>query len=365
MDSERVVTDYQRFSESKHFSCFDGLRAFAVLWVLLYHAPRTGFHTVDLWLGAGDLGVDLFFVISGFLITTLILREKPSPLGSRLKRFYIRRSLRIFPLYYLAIFLYWVASARFGQPEVAEVYTEYLPSLLLYYSDYKLALTPHPYPPFGHSWSLAVEEKYYLFWPVIVMVLSERRALQASILCIVVAIALRFGIVNLYDGDVTGRLYYAFDTRFDSIMWGSLLAFLLRQRRAYEMIRRALTPMVLILAVVALNIYGPMASNGSQIRYVVVPILASIILATYLTRPQMLGCRLLNSKPLVYIGQVSYGIYVLHPLAASVVKRLIGGDEGWRVYGIMFGYTLLSIGLAALSFKFFESWFLKFKGRFR
>jgi peptidoglycan/LPS O-acetylase OafA/YrhL len=366
--TEERIDRFEQFSGSKYFPCFDGLRACAVLWVLIRHAPHLGIPWLDAWGDNGDLGVDMFFVISGFLITTLILREEPAPVGSRLKRFYMRRSLRIFPVYYLAIAIYWLA-ARVGAPQRLETYQEFVPSLLVYLSDYRLAFSPDPFPLFGHAWSLAVEEKFYLFWPLLVMLLPERRALAVTGVFVAVGIGLRALVVATQEPDAAvARMYYAFDTRFDALMWGALLAFLLRRRSWYEALDRLIRPPVLVGAFVLLMLYTPWAGNETQLRYVAVPILSLVILTAYLLRPRAVGSRLLDARPMVYVGRISYGIYIFHPLAISFVEKAVRSRVesepliGWTT---LVGGAVVSIALSALSFRFFESWFLKLKERFR
>src|SRR5262245_11307149 len=124
----REIT-HAEYLDTRFFANLDGVRALAVLAVILFHGDRFGSAAMERVREAGTSGVDVFFVLSGFLITTLLLREKPRPMGSTLRGFYVRRALRIFPLYYAAIPLYAVAAWTSRVPGDAQEFVRYLPSL--------------------------------------------------------------------------------------------------------------------------------------------------------------------------------------------------------------------------------------------
>ena len=243
-----------------------------------------------------------------------------------------------------------------------------MPWLVTYLSDYRLALHPEPYPVFGHSWSLAVEEKFYLLWPLVVMTFSERRAAGLCIGSIVLASGLRAWFLHSHGDAAVGRIYYGFDTRFDSLMWGALLAFGLRNRTWFGRIACVARPAVLVGIFLVLLAYAPSAHNGAQHRYVIVPFLSAAILALYLVRPELPGARLLEKPVPAYVGRISYGIYVFHPLAISVAKRcsefLTKSGVAQDLLTVVVA-VLLSISGAGLCFRYFETWFLGLKERYR
>ncbi|MDG5466833.1 acyltransferase [Deltaproteobacteria bacterium IMCC39524] len=357
---------FEDFQKTKFFPCLDGIRAVAVMWVVFYHCPKLDIPIIKELQGMGDLGVDLFFVLSGFLITTLILREQPASLADRLKGFYWRRALRIFPVYYLAIFVYWLA-VTVASPEKVDLYNLHVPSLMAYYIDFKLAFTPQPFPPFGHAWSLSIEEKYYLLWPLVAMVLSRRKGLAVAVGLIVVAIGWRFYLVSTYTGDLTGRLYYSFDTRYDAILWGAVLAYLLKSKPVWDVFgkifsRAAVFYLVAVLFLVA-GIFS-FLDNSQLLRYVLAPLFSFVLITCILQRPQIPGCRILETFGFKYVGKVSYGIYIFHPIAISVAIKLgpVVGSPYW-VFTFVCG-SILSVLLAGASFRFFESPFLKLRNVF-
>ncbi|MGE3173725.1 MAG: acyltransferase family protein [Planctomycetota bacterium] len=359
MDGSLAFPDYQR---TRTFAALDGVRALAVLWVLAFHcAPST--LGLQFLRHHGDLGVDVFFVLSGFLITTLLLREPPAPLGAQLGRFYMRRSLRIFPLYYGAVLLYWGAAhvAR-SDGSVAE-YQRFLPSLLLYWSDWYLAFRPDAHPPFVQAWSLAVEEKFYLLWPFAVL-LWPRHALRLAAVGILAVIGWR--AVVAAGGATEARLYYPFELRLDALLWGAVLAALLHGERGFAAVRHAARPAVFWTAALGLAATALWSTNAEPWRYVAVPLVTAVLLAGVVLRPSMPGAGLLRLAPLQFVGRVSYGVYVLHPLCISAAQRVVQKlglpDDG------LFEFALgapLSVAAAWVSFRWFEQPFLRLKERFR
>ncbi|HEX9393047.1 MAG TPA: acyltransferase, partial [Gemmatimonadales bacterium] len=192
----------------------DGLRAVAVFTVMIYHF---GINAVP-----GDLGVSAFFVLSGFLITWLLLKEHGATGDVSLRQFYTRRVLRIFPAYYAFIVLTYAADHLRGQawpPGLA-------PSALFYLVNYFNALHGHPTTSIAHAWSLGIEEQFYLLWPLLLLVLLRggvARVARALVILIVVVVAWRCVLLLGLHVD-RAYLYNAFDTRFDNLAVGCLLA---------------------------------------------------------------------------------------------------------------------------------------------
>jgi len=172
-DAPRALT-HQQYRLTRRFPALDGLRGLAVLTVVLYHCPRLGLPGVQQLQLAGDAGVDVFFVLSGFLITMLLLRDRDDPaqrISMSLWQFYIKRVLRIMPLYWLAIVLYWVAVQLSPDAPAAAKYDAALPYLMTGTIDAWLGWADAPFPAFGIAWSLGVEEKFYLLWPLVVLLI--------------------------------------------------------------------------------------------------------------------------------------------------------------------------------------------------
>ena len=154
---------YERFQRSRRFSALDGLRAISVLAVVWHHTEGVG---RDGLLGRGYLGVQMFFAISGFLITTLLLRERARTGCISLRKFYARRTLRILPLYYAVLITYTVlvAALRGGTVEAHEFW-RHLPSFATFTSNWFVDVSSDTDVTFYFAWSLATEVHFYLFWP--------------------------------------------------------------------------------------------------------------------------------------------------------------------------------------------------------
>ena len=348
-----------------------------MLAVVVYHfdpLPTAWQHAVQ---ETGFLGVDVFFVLSGFLITTLLLREPPRPLGRALAAFYMRRTLRILPLFYLGCGLY-AAAAWLAGGHAWSVYRGYLPALLLYWADVHLGQQPVPFPYFGHAWSLAVEEKFYLLWPF--AVLAWRRRAGRAIAVATIAGVLGWRTVVAWDEPASmalmGRLCYSFDLRIDSLMWGCLLAYTLHERAGYERLarwlRRGFAPALSLTIAAALATLTVLAANDGLrlgVRYALMPACLAVLLAVAVTAPHARALAWLRWRPIAWLGKVSYGIYVLHPLALLAARQVWRGVLGepspasWLPrFALYLAATLLASGA---SFRWFEAPLLRWKEHFR
>lgn len=366
------------FRATRTFVNLDGLRALSVLAVVLYHFDPLPWGWLRPVQQAGFLGVDVFFVLSGFLITTLLLREPERPIGTALGHFYARRTLRIFPLFYAACGLY-AAAALLRGGDTWTLYRDFLPSLLFYWSDLHLAAHPEPFPYFGHAWSLAVEEKFYLLWPF--AALAWRRAHGRTIaFATIVGVTAWRGAIALGEPESTqllGRLWYSFDLRVDSLMWGCLLAYVLHEAHSYERatrwLQRSWVAALALLAAVAVAADMVLHENHGLrlcVRYTLMPMLLVVLLGHAVTTPGARRVAWLQWEPLAFVGRISYGVYVLHPLALYAAhllgRRLFGDVDGaLPTIALLFGYVALALLISAASFRWFEAPLLRLKSRFR
>ncbi|HYQ28343.1 MAG TPA: acyltransferase, partial [Polyangiaceae bacterium] len=248
---------HDRFLATKQLPGLDGLRCLAILPVLWHHATPRLLSGV---LGKGAVGVDLFFALSGFLITTLLLRERRATGGVRLGAFYARRSLRIFPLYYLVLGFYALRALQTqATSEVARHFLHGLPLHATYTSNWFLDYAvPHPVM-FAFSWSLCVEEQFYWVWPGLVARLKSRALLAGlmSAAIVVDTLAEHAAFASfLPPGSLGLRILTSFAT---PIGCGSLLALLLDTPRGFALARtllgwRVSAPLLLGLAVFWLTV---------------------------------------------------------------------------------------------------------------
>ncbi|MER5173789.1 acyltransferase family protein [Thioclava kandeliae] len=338
------------------FGSLDGLRCLAIVAVLFHHSPISRLWAEDTRLATrGFLGVDFFFVISGFLITTLLLRERDRNGYINLRGFYWRRVLRIIPLYYLLVTVvggYYVFVKH--SAEAAQLWPYYYLFLANAFTGDIPMLSP--------TWSLSVEEQYYFFWPVLMVLLRPRQLL----VFIVLAVTLSVGMIVTGHGDLgiyVGRVFLTFKTLpFPAILIGSGLAILLHHRSSFELMERALgaklaAPLMFAMLFFALEI---LPYNMTGLPSLATHIIMALCLGTIVIREDNLLAPVLQFTPIARIGVVSYGIYLLHHIAryfAEILVTPLGGTSAnMAIYIALFwGGAWL---LAELSFRFYERLFL-------
>jgi peptidoglycan/LPS O-acetylase OafA/YrhL len=348
---------------SGHLAQLDGLRALAVLAVCWHHWMPRRYH---LGLNWGALGVDLFFVLSGFLITGILLdcrrtiETGEQGIAFTARRFYARRFLRIFPLYYAVLALASVGLAL--APGVLVSLWTYTFNL---YGAVRGGLSGSLV---SHFWSLAVEEQFYLLWPWVVLCLPRRGVFVA------VAVALVLGPLSRHLMFTHG---FPFDaTRMitpsclDLLCGGALVGLLARAHGAAELARH---PAVRLFGLVAgaLALWGVWiqtrvegSHSASALDVLVVysrwPFFAWLVLQAARGLPGLLG-RVLASRPLGYVGQISYGVYVFHAFAL-VLDRF--GLAALPPLARLPVYALFTLVVSALSWRFFEAPINALKERF-
>jgi peptidoglycan/LPS O-acetylase OafA/YrhL len=348
----------------------DGLRGLAILLVLAGHLQL-------LW--GGFLGVDIFFVLSGFLITTILAEEWQRRQSISLKAFYVRRGLRLFPAFLTLLFILsfpvlWIQSADDAPARRAEVIVAGC------YVTNWTSLHRTPMPTLGHTWSLSVEEQFYLLWPVLLygglrVKLPRRQILLLVCAGIVVSSLHRMKLYNGYRGpnsaiDIADvcRLYAGLDTRADTLLVGCLLGLLV----SWDMLPRTqrfvfwLGPASLVcfgsLCYLFYHGYWHHPAFYRRGLFTAVAIMVGGIMLRLLSRPTGLSCRMLEFAPLVGIGRISYGMYLFH---FPIMHWLQPARFGWRFPAM----TLLAVGLTAvaalLSYYCIERPCLRLKERLR
>lgn len=339
----------------------DGLRGISILFVLFLHL------TPELMPG-GYLGVDIFFVLSGFLITSLLLQEWARQGSISLKDFYFRRALRLGPALVAYLLLLGVYAFFFLKREyAAEIYTGILLTLS-YVSNWVLALKPdYPIGILAITWSLAVEEQFYLLWPLILLILLKRVRWRWIIFAVVLGLVVLTVHRSLLwkTGASFRRLYYATDTRADGLMLGCLVGCLvswglLPKSRFFDFGLKSLALVsALFLTYVVLTI-----KSSNPILFQGVLALAALAIAIIITVvvvwPESRGIKILRFRPLVWVGRISYGLYLWHwPVRGFVFKSAAPPSTRQIVTA-----AILSFAIASLSFYFVERPFLLWKKRF-
>ena len=328
----------------------DGVRGIAVLLVVFYHA-RTE------WFPGGYIGVDVFFVLSGFLITRLLRQEFAAKESISFRNFYIRRGLRLLPA--LVLVCAAVALACLLLPLRDRDATLLGVGTAIFYLSSPFAAAGRDLGDMLPTWSLSVEEYFYFVWPVLlILCLRTRRPAQWVAAVCAVAVLYRLLVPNLA-GWSAQRVAYGADTRAEQLLIGALLAFVLpfmvRASRTWVTVAAGMTLGAFVLMPGGISAGSFYIAGGSTI----IAILAAVIVAHVERGEPSWINSLLRSRPLVWTGQRSYGIYLWHVPLISMVA-VIGLEE--RVQA--FVNLVLVFLIPALSFRFVESPFLQLKSRF-
>jgi peptidoglycan/LPS O-acetylase OafA/YrhL len=342
-----------------HQPALDGLRGLAVGAVLLFHGGH---------LRGGFLGVDAFFVLSGFLITSLLLTEARERGGIALGAFWARRARRLLPA--LACVLAGVALYAWllAQPdELATIRGDAL-ATIGYFANWRAIFTSRDYwalfrnpSPLEHTWSLAIEEQFYLAWPLVVAVLVRGRrgrgaAQRVLATSVVLALASLAWMIAIFDPANPSRVYFGTDTRIASILIGAALASWLAVRGPARSARSRAALQVGALGCVALvALAWTRLSGSSDILYrgglfVTAAATAVLIAAAVHPRPDGVG-RLLSFRPLCALGLVSYGVYLWHWPIYVVLDQSRVHLGGWPLLGVRIAVTL---AVATVSYRFVE-----------
>ena len=373
-----------------HYPALDGIRAVAILMVFFVHY-------VDMpW---GWAGVDVFFVLSGFLITGILYDTREAP--HRFRNFYIRRTLRIFPLYYL-VFLFMAVTTpifHWAWNGAWFYWISYLGNYVRFIYIEKLihggmsieALgglmrlrQVHAFDIYlGHFWSLCVEEQFYLLWPLVVFLVKSRQKLIK--ICLATVITLPFVRLaatylipqRMLDAEI---LYRLTPFRIDALLLGGLLALWLRGEEGHMIHRFAragfVIVMLLFFIVYAVNglylhvphPYYPSSRWVSSFGFTLIDLMSAVLILLSLN-PSSVVYRIFNIRPLRKLGQVSYGFYVFHDIPHQLYVLFV--SEFFRLLHLpMWNLSLLIVplccttALSFLSYHFFETPFLRLKDHF-
>lgn len=323
----------------------DGVRGLAVVLVVCYHLELPGFH-------AGFVGVDIFFVLSGFLITSLLIREYDVRGSVSLPRFWARRARRLLPALLVVVLL---TMAAMPSVSVFPTLGDALASLL-YAANWRFIATSQSYfaeanasSPFRHMWSLAVEEHFYLLWPVAFILLWRFSQRTRWVWMTAIALASACAMALAYSPSDPSRAYFGTDTRIHQILVGALLATVMAGRRTSPRTGALLGAVGtggLLTTLIFISDDGAFYYYGGA---VMVALSTAAVIAALEAEPQRKLPPLLASRPLVALGKRSYGIYLWHwPIIVWLLQRQV---QGFERTVLAIAATLL---LASISFRFIE-----------
>jgi len=357
---------FVHYQPGKHLPVLDGLRGLAVSLVLAFHFFSLNF---------GWLGVDLFFILSGFLITGILIDSKEHP--SYFKNFYAKRTLRIFPLYYLALSAVILLIAFKGPDLNLNNYQYFLNHSGWFFSYLQNWLWSFDnWPPdklIDHLWSLAIEEQFYLFWPLLVYFVPTRNLIYVAVSMIVIAIISRY--VTYYAGySATPVQYVNTICRMDSLSIGACIAILIRtrpERLVYlvKMVCYVVVPLTVYMCFDAQS-YKYNHYHYSTIGYTLFDLICGVVLLVSFTDWLPIYNKFLSSSVMRWLGKYSYGLYVYHwiiySFALQFVKPYLKTNFTFMPIWLSYGTVCLiaTVLVAKLSFDYFEYPILKLKKHF-
>jgi peptidoglycan/LPS O-acetylase OafA/YrhL len=362
--TEPMSGAYEKFRDVRYFGCLDGLRAVSILGVVWFHTWYTTpyypvLRTLPV-LRIGEFGVHVFFGISGFLITTLLLREEERYGAISLKDFYIRRALRIWPVYYatLAFYVSLVLVTEHGTNR-GRLFFHYLPGYLTYTFTW-LAGSSTTGPIFNFSWSLATEEQFYCFWPVTLRFLRGWGSSLVMAALVAAHMAARYGLLAgiVPPDSLIERMISSIAV---PICLGSLLAKALNTTTGFKILHPVLgrkwsAPAMLALLIASLFPLDPIW----PLAWTAV----ALLVGACVIREDNGLAPILRFRPLAFIGVVSYGMYLFNTIVVRVVHvamEHLGLGHPLLAFLPTAGLTVVA---AFLSYRYFELPFLAQKSRF-
>jgi peptidoglycan/LPS O-acetylase OafA/YrhL len=352
-ERDSATKGYAAFQSARHFPQLDGLRAVSIVGVIWYHCSHEALHGI---LGKGGNGVTLFFAISGFLITTLLLRERAAKGDISLRRFYIRRALRIFPLYYATLALYCVSEALLERdPDVARAFWHHVPSFATYTSNWFVTLPPHARVVFVFAWSLATEEQFYLFWPATVRASRGRLAVGVMLALMGVVAVSQLVFPPLYAAPTYARILMS---PSGAICMGAVAAYVVHSERGFALVWPVVGHRWACVLALAATL-GALAIDPTP-DWALFAALTWLVV-TCSVRPDGVLAPVFNGAALRYVGTISYGMYLLHMFCENVARRVLPGQPWFVVFALTLVFTLVA---ATISYRYFEKPFLRWKERF-
>lgn len=347
-----------------HISSLDGLRGFALILIMLYH-------TFQPYTYGGFIGVDIFFVLSGLLITTLLLKEYNTHQSINFKFFYVRRILRLAPALIIMVSTFYIyGQFFFTEEQNTEAFAATL-STLFYTANIAKAYDWYPMGYLLPTWSLSIEEQFYFAWPIVFVLLfnnlKNQHKLILSISALIVVLWLNRIFLTLDSNTTIDRLYFGSDTHSDGLLIGCLTATLLfYYEQSSSKIIIFLRNRSTLITITCLAFFGlSFLFLGRDIRslyiwyFPILSIISAILISSLYLQKNDKANILFSNKALVWLGSISYGVYLWHWPVYRVISEM--GNKGFQMglYG-----SLIAIAIASFSFYFIEKPILKLKRHF-
>ncbi len=346
---------------TRYIRSLDGLRGIAVLAVIAYHLNFT-------WAPGGLLGVTIFFVLSGYLITNLLLIEYEKNNKINLKNFWIRRARRLLPGMITVLFFITAWATLFAQPFLDRLRGDFFPALLYYsnwwyiFQDLSYFETMSTPSLLTHFWSLAIEEQFYIIWPLLLVAAFHFRMNKKQVVNLTLLLSLLSALLMAFFYSPTAdpsRVYYGTDTRAFSLLIGATLAFIWPSHKMSKTIPTFLRHTIDVIGTVCLiailimigyiNHYDSFLYRGGMF---LISILTALLL-TVLIHPASKLSKAMTFKPLTWVGERSYSIYLWHyPIILLTSPQISTNDASTIRILFQMGLTIV---FSALSFKYIEN----------
>jgi peptidoglycan/LPS O-acetylase OafA/YrhL len=347
-----------------HIPALDGLRGIAVLIVMVYHLEFL-LPALDLWVSGGFLGVDVFFVLSGFLITSVLLKEYDKTQKINLWRFYLRRFLRLMPAYWLFLsVLYFFAFDILPYQEAVSIHSDGNFIYAFFYLMNWHSASDGGGGNLNHTWSLAIEEQFYIFWSLFLFqVFSKSRSreqitlLTAGVLILLIV----WRAARVQSGATISTLYYSTESRMDSLLFGCLASMIFNWRlwSPTFLSSKLFSYLVFVSLIGASFILLLVTHEDFFIYYGVLSVFAAsiaLIILWLATQKRGKIHRVLEFSGLTWIGRISYGLYLWHYAFYEFAKKSVVSPILQVVCGIVLAFLA-----ATLSYYLLERPFLKLK----
>jgi peptidoglycan/LPS O-acetylase OafA/YrhL len=359
-DTDKGDTSSEAAGRLSYMPALDGVRAVSILGIMANHG---GFA----WAAGGVISVNVFFVLSGFLITLLLMKEWARSGTIRLRHFWARRARRLLPALFVllaAIGIYLVYFAPSGtQPALRGDGL----STLFYFSNWHQIFTGQSYyaqvsaqSPLLHTWTLSIEEQFYLVWPIVAIVVLKLSRSPRVLLMIAVAgvIASATEMALLFHPAIDpSRLYYGTDTRAQDILTGAAFGILLFRRPPATSPRARIAFSSMVVAAVA--VFGfewtrITRSPGLPYRggFLVADVMVALVIWGVTMAPSGLSARMLSIRPLTFVGRISYGLYLWHWPIFLVLDKARTGLDGWHLFVLR---LLVTFAIATVSWYLVET----------
>lgn len=341
----------------EHIKSLDGIRGIAVLLVMLFHFKAP-------WFSLGFIGVPIFFCLSGFLITNILLNKKCNTLGEYLITFFINRSLRIFPVFYLYLLVNFVISLLVGWPTHGYMW------FVLYLQNYYIGVNGVVPGILGHTWSLAIEEQFYWFWPFIVFFVKDKNLIKIFIPLVIASCLFRYFIY--FVAEQKFMINVALMSCVDMLVMGAIFA---KIKDDINSILIAKVVFIIGLLTTVASIVTMPISNFWDAELWAGPrwwfftslglLFSSFIFLCY--RAEIDGksgliISALRSRFLTYTGKISYGLYMWHTMCYLILMKALKNHISEENHVVIVLVSLIASYLVATaSFYWFEAKFLKLK----